>query len=34
MVYTQPDITFMLRKLSQHIKDPADFYIEAVKNLI
>ena len=24
----------MLRKLSQYIKDPTDFYIEAVKNLI
>ena len=34
MVYTRLDIAFTLRKLSQHIKDPADFYIEAIKNLI
>jgi hypothetical protein len=34
MVYTRLDITFTLKKLSQHIKDPADFYIEAVKNLM
>jgi hypothetical protein len=34
MVYTRPDITFTLRKLSYHIKDPADFHIEAVKNLM
>jgi hypothetical protein len=34
MVYTRPDIAFTLRKLSQHIKDPTNFYIEAVKNLI
>jgi hypothetical protein len=34
MVYTRPDIAFTLRKLSQHIKDPADFYIKAVKNLM
>ena len=34
MVHIRPDITFTLRKLSQHMKDPADFYIEAVKNLM
>jgi len=34
MVYTRPDITFTLGKLSQYMKDPADFYIEAVKNLM
>ena len=34
MVHTRPDIAFTLRKLSQYIKDPADFYIEAVKNLM
>ena len=34
MVYTRPDITFTLKKLSQYIKDPADFYIKAVKNLM
>jgi hypothetical protein len=34
MVHTRPDIAFTLRKLSQHIKDPTDFHIEAVKNLM
>jgi hypothetical protein len=34
MVYTRPDIAFTLGKLSQHIKDPADFHMEAVKNLM
>ena len=34
MVYIRPDIAFTLKKLSQYIKDPADFYIEAVKNLM
>ena len=34
IVHTRPDIAFTLRKLSQYIKDPADFYIKAVKNLM
>jgi hypothetical protein len=34
IVHTRLDIAFTLKKLSQHIKDPADFHIEAVKNLI
>jgi hypothetical protein len=34
MVHTRLDITFTFRKLSQYMKDPADFYIEAVKNLM
>ena len=34
MVHIRPDIAFTLKKLSQHIKDPADFHIEAVKNLM
>ena len=34
MVHIRPDITFTFKKLSQYMKDPADFYIEAVKNLM
>jgi hypothetical protein len=34
MVYIRLDITFIFKKLSQYIKDSADFYIKAVKNLI
>jgi hypothetical protein len=34
MVHTRPDIAFTLGKLSQHMKDPADFHMEAVKNLM
>ena len=34
MVYIRLDIAFTLKKLSQYMKDPADFYIKAVKNLM
>jgi hypothetical protein len=34
MVYTWLNITFILRKLSQYFKDPAEYYISVLKNLI
>jgi hypothetical protein len=34
MVYTRPDIAFILRKLSQYLKDPIEHHMSALKNLI
>jgi hypothetical protein len=34
IVHTRPDIAFALRKLSQHLIDPIEHYIAALKNLI
>ena len=34
MVHTRPDIAFALGKLSQHLKDPAEHHMTAVKNLM
>ncbi len=34
MVYTQLDIVFALRKLSQHMTNPTEHYMTTIKNLI
>jgi hypothetical protein len=34
MVYTRLDIAFVLGKLSQHMANPAEYHMTAVKNLI
>jgi hypothetical protein len=34
IVHTRPDITFALRKLSQHLTDPAEHHMATLKNLI
>jgi hypothetical protein len=34
MVHTRPDIAFTLGKLSQHLKDPAEHHMSALKNLM
>ncbi len=34
MVYTRPDIAFVLGKLSQHMANPAEHHMTAVKNLM
>src|SRR6266487_6874271 len=34
MVYTRPDITFALRRLSQYMQDPAEHHAQALKHLL